>query len=43
MVPTMLLDRIVNKREDAQTIEVHPRLVERRPWRMVRLSITAAG
>lgn len=30
MALTMLLDRIVNKREDAQTIEVHPRLVERR-------------
>lgn len=30
MAFTMLLDRIVNKREDAQTIEVHPRLVERR-------------
>lgn len=29
MALTMLLDRIVNKREDAQTIEVHPRLVER--------------
>lgn len=26
----MLLDRIVNKREQSQTIEVHPRLVERR-------------
>lgn len=30
MAFSMLLDRIVNKREDAQTIEVHPRLVERR-------------
>ncbi|ATG17703.1 TPA: HTH-type transcriptional repressor PurR [Providencia alcalifaciens] len=30
MAFAMLLDRIVNKREDAQTIEVHPRLVERR-------------
>ena len=26
----MLLDRIVNKREESQSIEVHPRLVERR-------------
>lgn len=26
----MLLDRIVSKREDSQTIEVHPKLVERR-------------
>ncbi len=26
----MLLDRIVSKREDPQTIEVHPKLVERR-------------
>ena len=26
----MLLDRIINKREESQTIEVHPRLVERR-------------
>lgn len=26
----MLLDRITSKREDAQTIEVHPKLVERR-------------
>ncbi|RRA45255.1 substrate-binding domain-containing protein [Cronobacter sakazakii] len=26
----MLLDRIVNKREESQTIEVHPRLIERR-------------
>ncbi|WP_348250940.1 substrate-binding domain-containing protein, partial [Salmonella enterica] len=25
----MLLDRIVNKREESQSIEVHPRLVER--------------
>lgn len=30
MAFSMLLDRIINKREDAQTIEVHPRLVERR-------------
>ena len=28
----MLLDRIVNKREEPQSIEVHPRLIERRPW-----------
>ncbi|WP_435926637.1 HTH-type transcriptional repressor PurR [Dryocola sp. BD613] len=27
---SMLLDRIVNKREESQTIEVHPRLIERR-------------
>lgn len=27
---SMLLDRIVNKREKSQTIEVHPRLIERR-------------
>lgn len=27
---TMLLDRIVNKRQQAQTIEVHPTLIERR-------------
>ena len=26
----MLLDRIVNKREESQSIEVHPRLIERR-------------
>nr|VUD30358.1 purine nucleotide synthesis repressor [Raoultella sp. NCTC 9187] len=26
----MLMDRIVNKREESQSIEVHPRLVERR-------------
>lgn len=26
----MLLDRIVNKRVESQSIEVHPRLVERR-------------
>ena len=26
----MLLDRIVNKREQSQSIEVHPRLIERR-------------
>ena len=26
----MLLDRIVNKREEPQSIEVHPRLIERR-------------
>lgn len=26
----MLLDRIVNKRDTAQTIEIHPRLIERR-------------
>ena len=26
----MLMDRIVNKREESQSIEVHPRLIERR-------------
>jgi LacI family purine nucleotide synthesis repressor len=26
----MLLDRIISKREESQTIEVHPKLVERR-------------
>ena len=32
----MLLDRIVNKREEPQSIEVHPRLIERRPWLTAR-------
>ncbi|WGO82497.1 HTH-type transcriptional repressor PurR [Arsenophonus apicola] len=30
MAFTMLLDRIINKRKDAQTIEIHPELIERR-------------
>jgi len=30
MAFTMLLDRIISKREESQTIEVHPKLVERR-------------
>lgn len=30
MAFTMLLDRIINKRQDAQTIEIHPELIERR-------------
>jgi LacI family purine nucleotide synthesis repressor len=30
MAFTMLLDRIINKREQAQTIEIHPKLIERR-------------
>ncbi len=32
----MLLDRIVNKREEPQSIEVHPRLIERAPWLTAR-------
>lgn len=30
MAFTMLLDRIFNKRKNAQTIEIHPELIERR-------------
>ncbi|WP_063655541.1 HTH-type transcriptional repressor PurR [Candidatus Arsenophonus triatominarum] len=30
MAFTMLLDRIINKRQDAQTIEIHPELIKRR-------------
>lgn len=30
MAFTMLLDRIINKRQNAQTIEIHPELIERR-------------
>ncbi|WGL99541.1 HTH-type transcriptional repressor PurR [Arsenophonus sp. aPb] len=30
MAFTMLLDRIINKRKNAQTIEIHPELIERR-------------
>ena len=37
MALTMLLDRIVNKREDAQTIEVHGRTPLRGGWSVYRL------
>ena len=30
MAFTMLLDRIISKREESQVIEVHPKLIERR-------------
>lgn len=36
----MLLDRIVNKREESQSIEVHPRWWSAAPWRMARSATT---
>lgn len=43
MAFTMLLDRIISKREESQVIEVHPKLIERRSVADGRSSTTAAN